>query len=268
MLVTEGNQRAKRLRVTAVMLLVFTAVLTVMWFIPKTPISQWQGPLFWNYASHVVFIVVVILALILLQGRSAAYGLSLKNWRRELMVGGCVLVWMFVVPLLIETVWGELKLTRNHLGYVISTIVFQIIFSGFGEELLFRGFFQGEFNRVFAKKFSLGRTRFGWGMVIAAVLFGLGHLLNPFNPLLGHYGVDVGSFLGSTFVGLLFGLAREHFGGLIAVSLIHGGGDLYVSLFGLTSAGQIAVGIATITMYVWLGLVVFRGKESAQIPNT
>jgi membrane protease YdiL (CAAX protease family) len=175
---------------------------------------------------------------------------------------------MFVLPLIIETVWGELKLVKNSLRYVISTVVFQILFSGFGEELLFRGFFQGELNRVFAKKFAFGRTRFGWGMVIAAVLFGLGHLLNPFNPLEGRFGLDVGAFLGTTIVGFGFGLAREHFGGLIAVSLIHGGGDLYVSLFSLTLPGQIAVGIALIVMYVGLGCVVFRGKGSAQIPNT
>jgi len=48
---------------------------------------------------------------------------------------------------------------------------------GLSEEFFFRGYMQTELNRVFGRPFHLLGARFGWGLIVAALLFGVCHLL-------------------------------------------------------------------------------------------
>jgi membrane protease YdiL (CAAX protease family) len=142
----------------------------------------------------------------------------------------------------------------------VSTLVFQIIFSGFGEEFLYRGFIQGELNRVFQKRFVFGKLNFGWGLIITAVLFGIGHLLNPFNPFQGHFNIDISSFVFTTILGAFLGLIREYFGGLIVVSLIHGGGNVFPTLFDTSLYGNIGYWLSYGLLCAYLGSLIFDKK--------
>jgi membrane protease YdiL (CAAX protease family) len=112
------------------------------------------------------------------------------------------------------------------LGLISSTIVFQFFFVGFGEEILFRGYMQTRLNEDFGMPWRFKDVRFGPGLLISSALFGVLHLLNPFNPFMGSYDLAVWSAIGSGFAGLLFGFVREKTGTVLSASLAHGLVDL------------------------------------------
>jgi membrane protease YdiL (CAAX protease family) len=87
-----------------------------------------------------------------------------------------------------------------------SSLLFQAIAPGLGEETLFRGFFQT----------SLNRTLPGLGTVITAVVFGLAHLTNGFPlPLL----LTVGGI--TVLIGYGLGIAYERSENLVATIVAH-----------------------------------------------
>jgi membrane protease YdiL (CAAX protease family) len=237
---------------------VFFGIEAVLWPLEDTRLMAWQSRLHWNYLSHVLFVIVPAVAFVVLRRRPDDYALKSRNLPREAALGAMAAGLLFLVPLVAEALFGTLELKRHELGFILSTVVFQMVFSGFGEELLFRGFFQGELNRAFGKPYTVLKTPFGWGLIITALLFGIAHLTDPFNPLHGRWELAWGFFAVTTIYGFIFGFIREYFGGIVAVSLIHGGGNLYFSLFKETSAGQIGTGIAIgITCF----LFALRGAE-------
>jgi membrane protease YdiL (CAAX protease family) len=125
------------------------------------------------------------------------------------------------IPAIIAVVLGMVGL-----GIIASAIAFQFYFAGFGEEILFRGYFQSRLNQDFGRPWKIKGVSFGPGLLIASALFGVLHMLNPFNPLMGKFEIDllwgISSFVG----GLLFGFLREKTGTVLSASLGHGLLDL------------------------------------------
>ncbi len=227
----------------ALVVAVYVGILLVFWVLPLTPVQRLNEALYWNYAGQSLFFVIPLFVLALARRAPADYGLTLCALPRELRVGGICFVVLILAPLLGEGLFGHLTLKHPATGFVASTIVFQLVFSGFGEELLFRGFFQGELNRAFGRPFRWGPIHFGWGLILTAALFAIGHFLNPFNPLEGSYQLDIVAFFMTGVAGLVFGFVREYFGSIIAVAMVHGGWDLVASLCPLSAAGNIAMGL-------------------------
>jgi len=111
-------------------------------------------------------------------------------------------------------------------GIIASTIAFQFYFAGFGEEILFRGYFQSRLNQDFGRRWTIKGVSFGPALLIAAALFGILHVLSSFNPLMGEFGLDVLAGITSFFAGLLFGFLREKTGTVLSASVGHGLLDL------------------------------------------
>jgi membrane protease YdiL (CAAX protease family) len=111
----------------------------------------------------------------------------------------------------------------NRLSFVlVSTVVWQFVFSGFGEEIFFRGYIQSRLNAAFGRPYSWKGIRFGPGLIITAAIFSISHMLNTANIWFGDFNLAWwwGTF---TFVGgLLFGLLREKTGSVVAPGLLHG----------------------------------------------
>lgn len=97
---------------------------------------------------------------------------------------------------------------------VLSMILYYIFIVGFGEELLFRGYFQSAFNRFFGKPFQLQNVDFGWGLIVSAVLFGLMHSLVVVPP---NWPWALFTFV----IGLTLGYLREKDGSVLAAILLH-----------------------------------------------
>jgi membrane protease YdiL (CAAX protease family) len=105
---------------------------------------------------------------------------------------------------------------------IVSTVFWQLVFSGFGEEFLWRGYVQSRLNRAFGRPWRLFGIQFGAGLIIASLLFGVQHALNTYKPALGLASLSWGWAL-STFVGgLMFGAIREKTGTLLAPGIAHG----------------------------------------------
>ena len=109
---------------------------------------------------------------------------------------------------------------------IASALVFQFYFAGFGEEILFRGYFQSRLNQDFGRPWRIRGVSFGPGLLIASALFGVLHMLNPFNPLMGKFEIDLLWGASSFFGGLLFGFLREKTGTVLSASLGRGLLDL------------------------------------------
>jgi len=114
--------------------------------------------------------------------------------------------------------------------YWLSSLIFQFVFAGFGEEILQRGYFESRINAEFGRRLRFCGIRFGPGLIIVSVLFALGHVLNPFRPLRGSYRLSWAWGLSAGGAGLFFGLLRERTGSVLAPALFHGAGDVVLIL--------------------------------------
>lgn len=127
---------------------------------------------------------------------------------------------LIAVLLLVPIVMG-LAMRRMSV-VVVSTIIWQFVLSGFGEEFFFRGYIQSHINQAFGRPFHIFGIRFGPGLFIAALLFGLMHAFNGFNPAIGIGSMYWGWALWTFFGGLFGGIIREKTGTLLAPGIAHG----------------------------------------------
>lgn len=138
--------------------------------------------------------------------------ISKKKYHTNLLV---ILI-LLALPILLGLALGKLSIQ------IISTVIWQFIFSGFGEEIFFRGYIQSRLNQSFGRPFEWKGIRFGWGLIISAAAFGVTHMLNTANIWFGDFNLAWwwGTF---TFVGgLLFGLLREKTQSIVAPGVLHG----------------------------------------------
>ena len=120
----------------------------------------------------------------------ATFGLAIYGWAFVL------LLWFAVIPFERATV---------ELAWIVLA-------SAAGEELFFRGYVQTSWNRVFGRPWQLGKTRFGPGLFLTSALFGLVHLLNPWDYF--HGAGSLAWFAAWTsFASLHLGFLRERTGG-------------------------------------------------------
>jgi membrane protease YdiL (CAAX protease family) len=145
--------------------------------------------------------------------------------RKQPSLGNGVTLGVFLLlaatPLSAGTITG-----KNILGFL-----YHFIFVGFGEEILFRGYFQSRLNIAFGRPFRFFGVKWGWGIIIVSLIFGFAHVLNPFNPFLGQFGLVWPYGFWTFFTGLLFGYLREKTGSVVAPALIHGIPQAFASLF-------------------------------------
>ncbi|WP_339909965.1 CPBP family intramembrane glutamic endopeptidase [Symmachiella dynata] len=234
----------RRIAHAVALLIVFAAIVVCVKRIDVSSFARWQTELlYWNYAAHVLMIAVAVCAALTLKRRWAEYGLTGQRCKRGVLIGLCSGATLALLPLVLEVAFGQLALQSRLAGYWISTVVFQVLFVGFGEELLFRGFFQAEWNRVFARRFHIGQVRFGFGLLATALLFGIAHWLNPFNPLRDRFALDWSALFFTTNAGLILCFSRELTGSLVAAVLIHVAADVYPALFLKGTPGGIGMAV-------------------------
>ena len=97
-----------------------------------------------------------------------------------------------------------------------ARIIQVLIFVGFLEEFLFRGFIQSRLNDYFGRPFSFANVQFGPGLVLTALVFGLFHPITVVGSTPWAWG------LWTAVLGLVLGFAREKTGSVVAPALLHG----------------------------------------------
>ncbi len=105
-------------------------------------------------------------------------------------------------------------------GPVALAFAWRIIGAGVGEEVFFRGYVQSRLNAAFGRPWQVLGVRFGMGLVIASLLFGLIHALNTVDYFAGSYHFAWWHAL--TTVAMPYGLLREQTGGVAAPAILHG----------------------------------------------
>ena len=121
----------------------------------------------------------------------------------------------------------------NFNGKIASTVIYQFFISGFGEEILFRGYVQSRINQEFGRPYKFLGVNFGIGLFIASFMFGFLHILNTFSPFTGSFTVLPWWGVSAFFSGLFFGFVREKTGSIIAVGIAHGLPDAVGEAFGM-----------------------------------
>jgi membrane protease YdiL (CAAX protease family) len=151
-----------------------------------------------------------------------------KSARRNVIT---ILGFLFL-PIFFALAMGKLSVV------IVSTVVWQFTLSGFGEEFVYRGYYQSRLNQAFGRPVRLFGIEFGAGLIIASFLFGLNHALNTYDAAVGFASLAWGSALASFGAGLFFGVLREKTGTLVAPGLAHGLldalGEPLMKMFGWT----------------------------------
>lgn len=113
----------------------------------------------------------------------------------------------------------------------LLSFLFYLLLLGPGEEFLFRGYVQSRLNAAFGRPFRFWGVSWGWGLIIASLLFGSMHVLNPFNPFLSNYDLYVWWGVWTVIGGLTNGYVREKAGSILPPALLHGLPQAIASLF-------------------------------------
>ena len=113
----------------------------------------------------------------------------------------------------------------------LENILFQLTMPSIVEELSFRGILLGLLNQMLPKKWTLGKTEFGFGVVLTALLFGLWHGLSISNDFTFSFNTVTVLFTGA--IGFFLGLVRERTGSLVVPIILHILINLIPNLVGL-----------------------------------
>lgn len=116
----------------------------------------------------------------------------------------------------------HLTLPEASVGMVGTKLVYTFIFVALGEEILFRGYIQSRVNEAFGRPYLFFGVNWGWGVIIGSLLFGIWHILNPFNPFIGQFDLMWQWGLWTFFLGLILGFIREKTGSVVGPTILHG----------------------------------------------
>jgi uncharacterized protein len=112
---------------------------------------------------------------------------------------------------------------------LFTSFMWQVLVGGFAEEFLFRGYIQSTVNREYGRHWTVKGVKFGPGILVSSVLFGLSRAMTPWN---GVYALNIGLGLYAFALGLFYGMIREATGDIIgsgtANALIDGVGATFI----------------------------------------
>ncbi len=176
--------------------------------------------------SLVLSFLMLVTLLLLLRRLTGRNYKPFSSTRVRLLLAALLLAF----PLLVGALYGRLTFK------VFSTILWQLVFGGFGEELFYRGYVQSTVNEEYGRPWSVEGVAFGPGLLVSSALYGLDRALNTVRPLQGVYTVSWSWGLFAFSVGVFYGFIREHTGDIVgsgvANGLVDSVGEALNSIFG------------------------------------
>lgn len=134
-------------------------------------------------------------------------------------------------------VFLPLSAAAGGLGGRAITFLFYLLFLGPGEEIFYRGYMQSRLNQVFGRPHRFYGAGWGWGALIAALIFGLMHVFNGYNPLAGSIHFSWWWGVWTVFAALPLAYLREKTGSVAAPAILHGLPQAIAAAFGLFTLG-------------------------------
>ena len=202
------------------------AIFLIIWWI----LDLFLTPLWLRVATHTLMILLPLAVLFLKRKNIVEYGFKPRDLRFSLIVGITFSMILLLLPSGYLLITGKFRLPEFTITFWIYTVINAFIVIGFPEEFLFRGYMQTRLNDELNKPFVSGEIEFGWGLIIASLIFGFLHVLNPFNPLKGRFVFDWLSITWTTLAGFVFGFLREQTEDILAPTIVHGAIDFALSL--------------------------------------
>jgi membrane protease YdiL (CAAX protease family) len=192
---------------------------------------------FKNLGYHLKVVAVGILPFFVLS--ATLFLLGWDSWKNTILISILELVLLIMVAWMLRNfptigkgnsmgtfiflVAGlHLALPEASVGMVGTKLVYTFIFVALGEEILFRGYIQSRVNEAFGRPYIFFGVNWGWGLIIGSLLFGIWHILNPFNPFTGQFDLMWQWGLWTFFLGLILGFIREKTGSVVGPAILHG----------------------------------------------
>ncbi|MCL4695170.1 MAG: CPBP family intramembrane metalloprotease [Candidatus Hydrogenedentes bacterium] len=207
-------------------------------FLPQTPIWQLQSELHWNYIGHILFFLPPLVGLLLNRRKVDLYGLRTDRFAESAKVGLVFAALLITFPLAADIAFGTLTLRPELRGQVAQSLFYFLVMVGVAEELLFRGYFQGELNAQFTKRYRFLGASITHGFGITVVVFTACHMVP------GVYMPAAWEMVYVFGASILFGLLREWTQSLAAPILAHFGLLVHRYLFGMSLPAGVATAIA------------------------
>ena len=131
-------------------------------------------------------------------------------------------LWTVGLSVVLFGSYGLWKGLSPGIGQGLTNAVYYLLFIGVGEEVMNRGYALTRLNQAFDKPWRFLDVSWGWGTLVAAALFGLGHVLNGYNPITGAFNPQWAWGLWTTASALVFTYVREKTGSVVAPAILHG----------------------------------------------
>ncbi|UCD85078.1 MAG: CPBP family intramembrane metalloprotease [Deltaproteobacteria bacterium] len=212
-----------KIRVLAEVLIVFTIVLGT----GKALYEARQSAFISRYLFiliPVLFVYVPTVIISIGKRQIEDYGITIRRWwggvGYTLLLGAVTFPPFFLGYWLYRSLGFTLGLGTGGAppeGWM-ALAVYQVFFIALPEEYFYRGYVQSRLNQAFPRGFRVLKVDFGWALIVAALLFALGHFIIS----LQWWQMNV------LFPGLLFGWLRERSGSIIAPTLFHGLCNIYI----------------------------------------
>ena len=242
---------------------IFTSIIIISFAVVEITIA-------YPYAPWIKKTAMIIIALLFIQvkGKRREYGLIPSNAKLSAKWSLIILL-TFVIPAALSVIFFDGKIRGFSL---LLEFIWFMIFTGFSEELAFRGYIQSRLNESFTqtyKKFMGFKVEWHEGTLIAgALIFGPIHLINAIDFKTGEVCIDATLILiviFASFFGVLFGVIREICGDVIVCSALHGVLDFVaISLLARTNMGSLYWIPIAISFFVFFGFMFERLIEDFQ----
>ncbi|MFH0849645.1 MAG: CPBP family intramembrane glutamic endopeptidase [Candidatus Bathyarchaeota archaeon] len=119
-------------------------------------------------------------------------------------------------PLILSAVLGSLTIR------LASAVVWELVFGGVAEEVLYRGYVQSRVNEEYGRPWSFMGVGFGPGLLVSSALYGLAGAMSGFRPWRDLYGLSLPVGVHGLALGLVLGFLREATGDIGASSVANG----------------------------------------------
>lgn len=117
-------------------------------------------------------------------------------------------------------------------GHMVGVLGWMIVGAGLGEEIFFRGYVQTRLDLAFGRPVAFAGVRFGMGLIVSSMLFGLVHALNTVDYFHGQFHFNWPLGFVECFEGAVFAIMREETGSVFPGAIAHGLGDVLTRIPG------------------------------------
>ncbi len=222
-------------------LFVFGITLLLIVGVSLSPLGQWQRQ--WSnrpFLEYTVMILMPLLTITLTRRNFSDYGLDVRDLRYHLSIvstlffpfamASAAIAWvnyrqwhgaLILSIVQIALLFFSAALLRNPALAAQRTLLLGGIFLTIGFEPAGAARLGNALSALIFYILFLG-VEWGWGIVVAAILFGAMHFLNAASLLDGHWQPEGWWGLWTGFSGLVYGFLREKSGSIVPPAILHG----------------------------------------------